>query len=58
MVNRLICMQLNFVKLLWRYDKKNAVANALLLWILLKGIFKERIFSRENSFDDLMALKL
>jgi len=57
MVNRLICMQLEFVKLLWSYDKKNSLANALLLWILIDGILKEGIFGSENSVDDLMSLK-
>ena len=50
-------MQLEFVKLLWCYDKKNSLANALLLWILTDGILKEGIFGSENSVDDLMALK-
>ena len=57
-VNRLFCMQLDFVKALWWYDKKNSLTNALLIWILVKGIIKEGIFGTENSVDDLLDLKM
>ena len=57
MVNRLVCMQLKLVEVFWRYDKKNSLANALLLWIITKGIIHENIFGSENSADDLVAFK-
>ena len=48
MVNRLFNMQLEFVKILWRYDKRNAMTNGLMLWMLISGILKENIFKDEG----------
>ena len=57
MINRLLCMEFDVVKVLWRYDKKNSLTNALLLWILTEGILKKGIFSRTDSVDEFDNLK-
>ena len=57
MINRLLCMQFDIVKVLWRYDKKNSLTNALLLWILTEGILKKGILSRKDSIDEFDNLK-
>jgi len=56
MVNRLFNMQLEFVKVLWRYDKRNAMTNGLILWILIKGIIKENIFGDESLVEEVNKL--
>ena len=49
-------MQLEFVKVLWRYDKRNAMKNGLILWILIKGILKENIFGDESLVEQVNNL--
>ena len=56
-INRVFCMQLDFVKMLWKYDKENVLVNAVMIWILINGILKEKIFARENATDDLTKAK-
>ena len=56
MVNRLFNMQLEFVKLLWRYDKRNGLTNGLILWILIKGVLKENIFGDEEFVEQANKL--
>ena len=56
-INRLFCMQLDFVKMLWKFDKENILENAVMIWILINGILKEKIFAREYAADDLVKLK-
>ena len=56
-INRLFCMQLDFVKMLWINDKENILVNAIMIWILINGILKEKIFAREYAADDLTKLK-
>jgi len=59
MVNRLICCQFEVVKVLWRYDKKNSLTNALLLWIMVEGILqrKKKMFKRKHSLEDFQKFK-
>ena len=56
-INRLFCMQLDFVKMLWKFDKENILVNTVMIWILINGILKEKIFARESAADDLVKLK-
>ena len=49
-------MQLEFVKVLWRYDKRNAMKNGLILWMLIKGIIKENIFGDESLVEEVNKL--
>ena len=56
-INRLFCMQLDFVKMLWKYDKENILVNTVMIWILINGILNEKIFARESAADDLVKLK-
>ena len=56
-INRLFCMQLDFVKMLWKYDKEKILVNAVMIWILINGILKEKIFARESAAEDLVKLK-
>ena len=56
-INRVFCMQFNFVMMLWKYDKENILVNAVTVWILINGILKERIFARESAMDDLTKAK-
>ena len=56
-INRLFCMQFDFVKMLWKYDKENILVNTVMIWILINGILKEKTFAREYAADDLAKLK-
>ena len=56
-VNRFLCMQLEFLKILWLYDKKNCLTNAVLIWVLIDGVDKEGVFSNRDSFDVFDGLK-
>ena len=49
-------MQLEFVKVLWRYDKRNAMKNGLILWMLIKGVIKENIFGDESLVEEVNKL--
>ena len=51
MVNRLLCMQFEFVKALWFYDKKNSLTNGMLLWVLIQGIYDGHFFTKKDSSD-------
>ena len=57
MVNRLLCLEVEFVNVLWKYDKKNCLTNALLLWMLIEGILREGIFKERHSADFLIRFK-
>ena len=53
-------MQYETVKVLWEYDKKNSLTNALLLWVLITGILRnKKIFeeTHSDSKDDLRDLE-
>ena len=56
-INRIICLQFEFVKVLWKYDKQNVLVNSVIIWILINGILNKKIFSREAGTDDLNNAK-
>ena len=56
-LNRVFCMQFEFVKMLWEFDKQNIIVNAVMIWILVTGILKLKIFARESGSADLVAAK-
>ena len=56
-INRVFCMQLDFVTMLCKYDKDNILVNTVMIWILINGILKEKIFARESASDELVKLK-
>ena len=56
MVNRLLCMKFKFVKILWRYDKKNSFTNSLLLWIIIKHILDKKIVEDSEVGDKFIKL--
>ena len=56
-MNRVICMQFDFVKVLWELDKQNIMVNTIMIWILLNGISTRRIFSRESGTAELAKAK-
>ena len=56
-MNRVICMQFDFVKVLWELDKQNIMVNTVMIWILIHGISARRIFSRESGTAELAKAK-
>ena len=57
MVNRLLCMKFESVKVLWLYDKKNCLTNTVLLWVLMNGIVREGVFYNRDSIDVFESLR-
>ena len=56
-INRVFCLHMDFVRMLWEYDKQNMLVNAVMIWILINGILKEKIYARESGFDELVKAK-
>ena len=56
-INRVFCMQFDFVKVLWMFDKQNILVNTVMIWILVNGILKQRIFSRDGGTTELIEAK-
>ena len=56
-INRVFCLHFDCVKMLWKYDKQNLLVNSIMIWILVNGILKEEIFSRESGTNDLIQVR-
>lgn len=56
-INRIFHLQFDFVKMLWKYDQGNLLANAIMIWILVDGILKKGIFARETFCSELQLVK-
>jgi len=59
MANKLLYRDFEFVKVLWIFERKNALTNALLLWIITNAIIegRDKIFQRRHSIEDFEEFK-